>query len=238
MPRRRGARLPTSSAHFPKQFSKTMFTPLSSRAWMKAKGALALHSLPILAALMAQPVQALDLLSAGWSYPPACDGTVSPPVYYGCYEDLTATSITLYGQDSASPPTSTSSAYTLTPSSQQLSVRFNASFDPGGNSDSEAFYSLGSSAPVLFNRTSATGSYVLQLNPGEQLQFSINQVIDASTAGSLRITNFDASPVANPVPTMVPFPLPIGGPIALALGAIRLRRSARSSAAIKPTRQR
>ena len=159
---------------------------------MQAKTAVALLALPVISVLAVEPVQALDLLSPGWSHPAPCDSAASPPLLYGCYEDLTATSITIYGQDSTTPPSSTSSSYTLPSLDQPLSITFDASFDPAGNPDSDAFYRVGASAPILFPGTGIGGSYALTLNPGEQLQFSINQQFDASAAGTLRISSFEA----------------------------------------------
>ena len=182
-------------------------------------------ALGLLSSFSARPAWSLDLTSAGWSFLPATPGAcLTPGSDFGCYENLTSSSITLIGLASASPPSTVSYSYPLPVSEVQQQVNFTYFFDPDSSPDSIAYYQVGSAAPVSFIRSQTTTQSLLW-SPGETLTFGIDQVTNASWSGSLAITGFSSSNYTSS--QVVPFPMPILGPLALLAGIPALRRNTR-----------
>ena len=179
-----------------------------------------LFSMPM-AATMA-PARALELDAAEWAFSP--NGACSATVLFGCYEDLTPSTITIYGND-ATPAASTTYQYNLNPGAlrQQVSLNYFYTLNPDSNPLASATVTVGSAQYDL--ALDQGNPLTFFWNPGETLLFSVNQGVDGGVSGSLAITNF-SSQNATPVPA----PLPMAGAIALMGWSRTLRRRVRAAA--------
>lgn len=180
-----------------------------------------LFSMPLAATMT--PARALELDAAGWTFSPngACSGTV----LFGCYENLTPATITIYGED-ATPAAPTTYQYNLDPGAQrqQVSLNYFYTLDPDSNPLASATVTVGSAAPydlVLDQGRRLTFFW----NPGETLLFSVDQGVGGGVSGSLAITDFSSQDAAP-----VPAPLPMAGAVALMGWSRTLRRRVRAAA--------
>lgn len=162
----------------------------------------------VLALIPALPARSLTLQAPGWQSTPSSPGEC--PIRDqdpSCYQDRTADSITLVGPYEASPPAAYSYSYTLPLTSPAQQVSFNYNYDPSGNPDSISSYQVGSNAAINIVGSGAVASFVW--DPGDTLTFSVQQVNDASWAGTLSISSFSSQDYTSPA--SVPAPLPLAG---------------------------
>lgn len=180
--------------------------------------------LSLLSLAATSPARSLDLTSSGWTISPATPGECRPlPVIdYGCYENRTAISIDLIGLDSASPAGTTYS-YNLPSGANQQQVSFTYFFDPDGNSDSFAYYQIGSSSAVSFSASMAGSVLPFTWSPGETLTFGVDQGSSSAWAGKLSISAFSSTEMAQSAPA----PLPLAGAAAAFGWSRSLRRRIR-----------
>lgn len=173
--------------------------------------------------LKSQPASALDLLSAGWSFSPASPGACpTPGTDFDCYENRTASDISIIGSDSSSGSNTTAFGYSLTSGDSAYQTSFDYSYSDGSVA-SIAYYQLGSNPPSLLSGAGSIPPF--RWNPGESLVFSVSQNGFNAYAGQLAITSF-LSTSMTPAPTTesVPAPLPAVGAIAAFMRSRMLRR--------------
>lgn len=177
----------------------------------------------VLALTPALPARSLTLLAPGWQSAPSSPGEC--PVRDqdpSCYQDRTADSITLVGPWEVSPPATFSFSYLLPLTSSAQQVSFNYNYDPSGNSDSVASYQVGSNTAVNITGSGTVTSFAW--DPGDTLTFSVQQVSDASWAGTLRISSFSSQDDTPPASTPVPASLPLAGAASAFAWSRSLRR--------------
>jgi hypothetical protein len=175
------------------------------------------------------PARALELNAAGWTFSPVTASNtpngecVDAQNDFSCYTGLSATDITIIGQEGTG--TTPTYSYLLPSQASAQQVTFSYFYDPNGNTDSVAYYQIGTGTPINPFNPGTGGTAAFTWNPGELLAFYIEQNSDTSWTGELSITSFSSQDAAP-----VPAPLPMAGAVALMGWSRTLRRRVRAAA--------
>jgi hypothetical protein len=175
--------------------------------------------------IAASAASALDLASAGWSFNPASPGACpTSGSDFDCYENRTASSISIIGSDSSFGDRRTTFLYNLSLGNASQQVSFNYYF-ADASAQSIAYYQLDSDPRSLL--TGAGSITAFTWNSGQTLTFGVDQNGFGAYAGELAITSFSSISSSEGEP--VPAPLPMLGAAAAFTRARSLRRRSRAS---------